>query len=228
MKTIVYIDGYNLYYGRLSQTPHKWLDVVALCSSIVTMQDPSSEIIATKYFTAPALAKFARRGQDSAIAQQTYHRALEHTHGQGIEIVLGAHQCSTVNLPIYVADKNPSKDERTWVWQIIEKKTDVNLAIHMYRDAVHRKCDQMVLCSNDSDAEPALKAIRDEFPDIRIGVIAPIRPVQPGEEERRPSADLSTQAHWTRRVIQDDELTAAQLPALIPTRKKPIRKPPHW
>jgi hypothetical protein len=27
LKTRVYIDGFNLYYGLLRGTPHKWLDL---------------------------------------------------------------------------------------------------------------------------------------------------------------------------------------------------------
>ena len=28
-RVIAYIDGYNLYYGLLKGTPHKWLDLVS-------------------------------------------------------------------------------------------------------------------------------------------------------------------------------------------------------
>jgi len=34
LRTAIYIDGYNLYYGRLRDTQYKWLDVVALFSQI--------------------------------------------------------------------------------------------------------------------------------------------------------------------------------------------------
>ena len=30
LRTRIYIDGFNLYYGCLRQTPYKWLDLVAL------------------------------------------------------------------------------------------------------------------------------------------------------------------------------------------------------
>ena len=37
IKTIVYIDGYNLYYGRLRNNSNnfKWLDIVKLFQSII-------------------------------------------------------------------------------------------------------------------------------------------------------------------------------------------------
>jgi len=35
MRTYVYIDGFNLYYGALKGTPYKWLDVKALFKAIL-------------------------------------------------------------------------------------------------------------------------------------------------------------------------------------------------
>ena len=78
MDTIVYIDGYNLFYGRLRNTPFKWLDPFKLFQTIAKIQNPSSRIIKIKYFTAPVKANFSSHGQDSAKAQTTYHRTLKH------------------------------------------------------------------------------------------------------------------------------------------------------
>ena len=46
--TIVYIDGFNLYYGALRGTPFKWLDVRALCARML----PTNTIAQIRYFTA--------------------------------------------------------------------------------------------------------------------------------------------------------------------------------
>ena len=35
MRTYVYIDGFNLYYGALKGTAHKWLDINALFRNIL-------------------------------------------------------------------------------------------------------------------------------------------------------------------------------------------------
>lgn len=32
MKTFVYVDAFNLYYGAVKDTPYKWLDLRALWS----------------------------------------------------------------------------------------------------------------------------------------------------------------------------------------------------
>lgn len=46
-KTIVYVDGFNLYYA-LKRANAKWLDLPALCARLLTEND----IVAIKYFTA--------------------------------------------------------------------------------------------------------------------------------------------------------------------------------
>lgn len=35
MRTIVYIDGFNLYYRALKGTPFKWLNLQSLCESVL-------------------------------------------------------------------------------------------------------------------------------------------------------------------------------------------------
>ena len=34
-RTIVYIDGFNLYYGLLRFTSYKWLDIVAFAKALL-------------------------------------------------------------------------------------------------------------------------------------------------------------------------------------------------
>lgn len=235
IETIVYIDGYNLYYGRLRNTynhvNYKWLDLYKLFQSILKAQDPNSEIVKIKYFTAPALGKFASHGNQSSDAQDAYHRALNHLYPDLLEIIMGKHVFAGKPLPAYHPDnpKQPfDKAQRHWVWILEEKMTDVQIALAMYKDVIKGQCSQVVLCSNDSDLQPALQAIRDEKPDFKIGVVMPVSPAKKGQESRRISGSLDDLASWTRHYILDDELQNALLPDKIPTRKKPILKPVHW
>jgi hypothetical protein len=52
MKTICYVDGFNLYYGCLKNTRHKWLDIHTLFSHILKEQDLAIELVELKFFTA--------------------------------------------------------------------------------------------------------------------------------------------------------------------------------
>lgn len=230
-KTAVYIDGYNLYYGRLRNTAYKWLDVVALFEALLKVQDPAATVETVKFFTAHALATFASHGMESVIAQQSYHRALETKYGDRFELVYGTHSFDKGGtlLPSFVPGQPYDRQVRSRVWKLEEKKTDVNIAMSMYRDAVKGPYDQVVICSNDSDAEPVLAALREDFPKLIIGVVTPVLPPVLGKASHRGvSTSLAKHAHWTRRYLLDEELALAQLPPHVPTKKKPIRKPEHW
>ena len=230
LKTSIYIDGYNLYYGRLRGTQYKWLDVVALFSRITRSIEPHSQIISVKFFTAPALPKFSRHGKESMRAQNDYHRALEAKYPNKFEKVLGSHvyEKDGTKMPVYVEGNLFDKDNTVRVWRLVEKKTDVNLALSMYRDASKRALDQVVLISNDADTEPAISALMEDFPALKIGMIIPRGPQISGKKGRPASSSLINLAHWSRSYINDEELISAQLPEQVPTKKKLAKKPIHW
>lgn len=81
MKTIVYVDGFNLYYGCLKGTAHKWLDLAQLCRHVL----PRNEVTRIKYFS----AKLSARPGDPGLPnrQELYFRALRTL--PSVEIILG-------------------------------------------------------------------------------------------------------------------------------------------
>lgn len=225
MKTIVYVDGYNLFYGCLKHSPFKWLDLHKLfVEHILHAQNPTLNVIQIKFFTADIKAKIASNGQLAAQAQQAYHRALEHIYPGKIQIIKGYYSLEKATLPVFV--RPPDKKQRVDVWKLEEKETDVNIALTAYRDVAKGAAAHIVFVSNDTDISPALRAIRDDFDgNIQIGVIIPVRQQSGG---RPPNAKLSVYADWTRKYITDKELAVSTLPEKIPTRKKPIIKPEYW
>jgi uncharacterized LabA/DUF88 family protein len=230
-KTGVYVDGYNLYYGRLRGSAFKWLDLVKLAEDVLAKRDQNENLEGVHLFTAHALASFATHGDASVEAQSAYHRALQAKHGKRFTVTYGKHSFDRDGslLPEFVAGQPYDRTKRTRVWRLEEKKTDVNLALSMYRHAAKGLYDRIVLVSNDSDAEPALQAIREDYPHMMIGLIVPIMPAVPGNDpNRRVSGSLTNLADWVVKHLTDDQLQAAQLPPHVPTKKKPIRKPPHW
>lgn len=231
IKTAVYIDGYNLYYGRLRGTSFKWLDVVQLFQSLLLARDQSERLEKVNLFTAHALANFSTNGKASVEAQSAYHRALLTKYRDRLEIIYGTHSYdkSGALLPEFVLNQAYDRTKRVRVWKIEEKKTDVNLALSMYRDASRGLYDRIILVSNDSDAEPALAAIRQDFPHIMIGVVMPIHPPKSGSTpDRRASGSLKNISDWSLPYLLDEQLLQAQLPIKVPTNKKAILKPSHW
>jgi hypothetical protein len=50
MRTIIYIDGFNLYFRLLEKRPAlKWLNVKALAERLL---NPANQVIGVKYYTA--------------------------------------------------------------------------------------------------------------------------------------------------------------------------------
>lgn len=224
MTTNFYVDGYNLYYGCLKHSAYKWLDLKSLLADkILHAQDPAAELGVIKFFTADVKAKIASRGQSAQTSQLQYHRALELLYPDKISVIKGFYSLERANLPVY--KKPPDKNDRVEVWRLEEKQTDVNIVLEAYRDACKGKAQQLVFVTNDSDIEPALRALREDFGDsIRIGVVVPRL-----RSNHRPSnVSLSHYADWTRHHILEDELLQSQLPDQIPTRKKPIKRPDYW
>ena len=94
MKTIVYIDGFNLYYGAVKGTPYKWLNLLALCKFLL----PKNEIIRIKYFTALVTAR--PNDPDQPNRQQLYLRALRTI--PGLEIIYGHFLEHVIMMPLAI------------------------------------------------------------------------------------------------------------------------------
>jgi len=220
IRTIAYIDGFNLYFGSLKGTDYRWLNLEKLVKRICKEQNPKSEVISVKYFTADIKAKLSTRGNNSCIAQQNYLLSLQ-AHSSNLEIIRGKYNIQPKQ---YYAHQEPVDFSlKHNVWQAEEKQTDVSIAVHSLCDVIDNECDQVVIFSNDSDLSPALEQIKSRKASIIIGVVAPIR-----GEGRQPSSDLRKFSDWTRTGIREEELKNSQLPDKVMTRKRTILKPEHW
>lgn len=224
MRTIVYIDGYNFYFGVLRNTAYKWLDIVSLVKHICHVQNPKLDVVAVKFFTAPVITRVATKGDKALQSQDSYHRALLNSHPEIIEIINGYYLLEKGCPPRY---KKPiDKQDRVEVWRLEEKQTDVNIALQLYRDAVLKNCEHAVLVSSDSDLVPALDFLKQDFPDYSVGLILPRK--ESDKIQRPPNSNLSNLANWTRSYILNDELEKFQLAAKVATKKKPVIKPNYW
>jgi hypothetical protein len=101
MKTRVFIDGLNLYYGALKGTPYKWLNPARLCELLL----PRFQITHTEYFT--ALVRSRPERPDQRVRQQTYLRALRTL--PSMEIVLARFLTSEVNMPVAQQRSSPTR-----------------------------------------------------------------------------------------------------------------------
>ncbi|UDV04577.1 NYN domain-containing protein [Marinomonas profundi] len=238
MKTKVYIDGYNLYYGCLKNTPYKWLDLHRLIELLISRSDHPDANINTKHaikFTTADISPKAASDQNSPNDQRSYHQAL-YLYRPTIEIIKGAYSIEKSTYPIVEQDesgkdKSPSESQRMMVWKIEEKQSDVNVALEAVYDVLtDSTLEQVIFVTNDTDIIPALKKIRlinDERPNstVQIGLITPSRV---GKHQRTTNPNLSKLATWTIEYITNEELETSQLPSRVSGKKSSAIKPTSW
>lgn len=218
MRTIVFVDGYNLYYGLLRNSPYKWLDLYSLFQNHVLVQ---ADVLEVRYYTAPIKARMSD-DPDSTQRQRIYLEALRKMPPRKVTIIEGRIEHSTPYQRLLTPIAG--LPDKVQVSSFIEKKTDVNLATDMLCAAWLNRCEQIVLCSNDSDQEGALARLREHHPQIRIGLVTPIR----HSDKNRPiNGNLKALAHWSK-ILSPLHLKNAQLPDIIPSNPKKIVKPVAW
>lgn len=218
MRTIVYVDGYNLYYGLLRKTKLKWLDLFALFRDHAL--DSSAELLQVRYYTAPVLGRMCDN-PDSPQRQRRYLQALRKMYPEKIAIIEGKILATTPFQRLVKPIAEAPNLKMVQVFDFNEKKTDINLASDLLAGAWTGAYEQAVICSNDTDLEAALATVRRHHPSIRIGLVSPI----PGDDHRKISKDLSQHAHWSK-PLSSVHLKNAQLPERIP--HSALRKPDSW
>ena len=207
MRTIVYVDGFNLYYGCLKNTAWKWLDLVSLSKGAL---HPKHEIVAVKYFTARVLGT-----PDDPLKpqrQNVYLQALQHFRPE-VEVYFGHFLRHKVRMPL--ADR-PDDRRMAEVLKTEEKGSDVNLAVHLLNDCWLDLYDCAIVVSNDSDLAEAMRLVNEHCGKL-IGLLTP--------RLKQRSEKLRAHAQFVR-SIRPGGLQNAQLPDPIPGTN--IRKHAGW
>jgi uncharacterized LabA/DUF88 family protein len=218
MRTVMHVDGFNLYYSVLRRTNLKWLDLVALFRDHVL--DSNAQLLEVRYYTAPILARMSDDPQ-SVQRQRIYLQALRKMHPDQLKIIEGRIAVTTPFQRLVRPIAGASDISRVQVYDFNEKKTDVNLASDLLAGAWTGAFDQAVICSNDTDLEPALATLRKYHPHLRLGIVAPVR----GSDNRYIAADLKQHADWSK-ALSMVHISNAQLPERIPASS--LRRPETW
>jgi len=172
-RSIVYVDGFNLYYGAVRGGPHKWLDL----QKYFSMLRPDDQIQRIWYFTALIDGSHRRN-------QETYPQALDSL--PLVEVVLGKYKYKSVKCTVPACEFTGTRE-----FQVPEeKRSDVNIAIQMLDDAYAGLADRMILVSGDSDLVPAIHLVKERCPAINVTVYVPSRSRKRGAAvEIRSAAD---------------------------------------
>lgn len=204
------IDGFNLYHSMMSDPrlrKCKWLNLRRLAESLVTK---SQQIVSVNYFTA-----FAPWDSQKVAKHRTYVRALERA---GVVTVLGEFRKRRQEISALLDRRRETRillSNNTYE----EKRTDVNIALHLFRLAVENKYDEAMIVSADSDLAPAIDLVRRAPYNKFVRIIVP--PNQLAKE--------LCQAAGQRTKLGEHHFQSSMFPLIITPPKGPVIEcPAEW
>ena len=136
-RTMFFIDGFNVYHTIVSErlSNYKWLNYWALSEKFLRGRDRLVDVI---YFTAYSPWNESKRMR---------HKLLISANVDcGVRVILGQVRKTTKKCQIC--------NEQYQTYE--EKRTDVNIAVHLFADAQKNNYDKAVIVSGDSDLIPAM------------------------------------------------------------------------
>lgn len=223
---IVYIDGFNLYYGSLKGTPYRWLDVERLAAELA----PGKTVHAVHYFT--ARVKWDPRSPTSPQRQGAYLNALKTL--PTVRVKEGSYIRKTSSkprvMPLWRTNPKVPNPANGFVdvWVNEEKGSDVNLATQLLLDACDNNFAEAVVITNDSDLAWPIRVVRRKW-HKRVNVYWPDRPASyPSAKPRQPSYELRANASSFKPILEA-HLAASPLPSpVLDATGQPIHKPAGW
>ena len=226
MRTTVYVDGFNFYYGCCKGTPYRWVNLQRLAEILLPASD--HQITAVHYFTAAIKPRL--HDPDQLQRQQLYWRALRTL--PLLHLIEGTYLHSRKTMP--KVESRPLRAVRRWLarwprtrrWaepsrvaviRTEEKGSDVNLATRLLIDAFDDNFDCAAIVSNDSDLLAPIREVRHRF-GKRIGILT---------GHVRPSRDLAAEAHFLKH-IRAGVLQASLFPPELTDATGRFHKPRNW
>lgn len=215
LPTNVYVDGFNLYYGAVRNTPYKWLDIKALSLKLL----PTLQINRIRYFT--ARVKALPHDPQKPSRQDIYLRALRTIPN------LSIHEGHFVGWPVLMPQypfaypnqwsKQPQKVQ---VHRTDEKGSDVNLATYLLDDCFANDFDQAVVISNDADLATPISLVTGKY-GKNVCVINP-------HSYHKISRDLLKVANTSVWTINRSVLAACQFSPVLTDGTGAFSKPSTW
>ena len=166
MRTNVYVDTFNLYYGCLKNTAYRWLDISKLCQSEL----PANDINRIRCFAARVKGRPGDLQQPDR--QNAYFRALltipNLTIHEGQYLATDVRMALSTPFPISSVDTSivtvkPDGTQLVEVRKSEEKGSDVNPASYLLLDGFRKDYEVAVVITNDSDLAEPIRLVRHEL-----------------------------------------------------------------
>jgi hypothetical protein len=218
MRTIVYVDGFNLYFRLLAQRSSlKWLNVKALAEKLL---NPTNIIVGVRYYTARVSGRIDLH---APARQQIYLDALRTVPEISIHMgtfLLSEKFAGLVKPPEFrprITLAQPWPDV-VKVIKVEEKGSDVNLASHLLLDAFQGNFDVAAVLSNDSDLVEPIRIVTSVL-GKPVGLLSPVP---------NPTPDLSRVASFVRRISVSDLASSQFLNPLVRSDGSTLTRPATW
>jgi len=237
-RAIVYIDGFNLYFGlkssltpktestaiasiqKISPTVPKnkyrltkhsyWLDLQKLAERIVQ----NRHLVGVKYFTARIKGDPQKQDRQNAFLDAIHWHCdkVQTFEGRYLLREMICRKCHQVS------NDMACPRCKTLNRMPEEKKSDVNIATQMLKDAYENLFDTAYLISADSDLVPPVEVIRSMTPSKRVIVVFP---------PNRFSLELKNAAS-TQLFISGSIIRQSRLPDEVQKPNGKITIPAEW
>lgn len=195
LRVACFVDGFNLYHAIDELRDNrdrplnflKWVNLRSLAEKLIV---PSKEVITDVYYF-------------SAIADWLPEASARHG------VYLKALESVNVHLRLGNFKRKHRKCKNcgdTWIGHE-EKESDVNLALQMLNEAWIGSFDKAIVMTADTDIVPAIKMIRERFPEKNIVSAIP--------EKRFGNALELQQACTSAQRIKQQQIETSLFPASI-------------
>ncbi|KAA6308018.1 6-hydroxy-3-succinoylpyridine 3-monooxygenase HspA [termite gut metagenome] len=158
-KVIVYVDGFNFYYGLKtiaskdkSWKKFYWLDIITFFEKMLT---DKQELVEVNYFSARPHDINSSKRQDLLFSANKLNSKFHLILGKYLKKDIICNRCGNT------------------IHSYEEKETDVRIATQIINNAYKGKCNITIIVSADSDIIPSVELIREINPSHRVYVYFP-------------------------------------------------------
>jgi hypothetical protein len=189
-RTIVYIDGFNRYYRALKGTPHNWLDIEAMSRAALPHTCTTERVNNyTAHISGRVDAGAPRRPHAYLRAIATLPKVAIH-YGNFLVTQKWAWLLQPPEFRPVITFSSGSAPQVAYVWKTEEKGLDVNLGVHLVRDAFLGAFDIAAVLTIDTDLVEPVRIVTQEL-GLAVTLLSPIG---------RPATSLAKVASSIRHV----------------------------
>jgi len=210
MKVDFIIDGFNLYHTLKHNKPTRWLDLTSFCKSYLPNISKDAKVGKIYFFSAsPTHMSPKPYDPNSKVGKhKNYITVLEDT---GVIVQLGRFKKKEIKYTKH-------NKVNVTIHKHEEKETDVAIGVKLF-ELMHNNADAVALVTGDTDLCPAIKAVKNNFPNKKVINILPFRSIS------RQLSQLCDQKSKTK----EGRYLNNQLPSKITLKNgEVIEKPVNW